>query len=82
MACVEYSRKNIVFGVRARRQSYDFYYGDLEASRCLYEGADARLINPEIVGGMVGTMIGMFATGNGVMSANKASFDWFSYESK
>ncbi len=82
LACVEYEKRRIVLGVKARRQRYDFYYGTDEADRCLYENADGRRINPEIVGGMVGTMIGMFASGNGTMSSNTAEFDWFSYENQ
>lgn len=39
--------------------------------------ADGKLINPEKVGCMSGTMVGMYATGNGVDSDNTASFDWF-----
>ena len=35
------------------------------------------LINPEKVGCMTGTMIGMFASGNGTESDNYAAFDWF-----
>lgn len=38
--------------------------------------ADGGDINPEKVGCMVGTMLGMFATGNGVSSDNQAEFDW------
>lgn len=82
LASVEYGGERIVLGVKARRQSFDFYYSSKEADHCLYENADGRLINPEIVGGMVGTMVGMFATGNGAMSENVAAFDWFSYENK
>ncbi len=38
---------------------------------------DGRELNPEKVGGMVGTMIGMFATGNGISSQNYAHFYWY-----
>lgn len=39
--------------------------------------ADLLVINPEKVGCMVGTMLGLFATGNGENSQNTASFDYF-----
>lgn len=39
--------------------------------------ADGSLINPEKVGCMTGTMIGMFASGNGEESENSAEFGWF-----
>ena len=38
---------------------------------------DGGLINPESVGGMIGTMLGMYASGNGEASENEAAFDWF-----
>lgn len=39
--------------------------------------ADGTLINPEKVGCMIGTMIGMFASGNGEECRNQAEFGWF-----
>ncbi len=80
LACVEYSGGKVIIGVKVRGQRCDFYYGDGDTMTCIYENADARVINPEIVGGMVGTYVGMFASGNGQMSDNSAAFDWFSYE--
>ena len=38
---------------------------------------DGNSINSEKVGCMVGTMIGMYATGNGKDIDNQATFDWF-----
>ena len=35
------------------------------------------MINPEKVGCMTGTVMGMFASGNGADSENQAEFDWF-----
>lgn len=42
--------------------------------------ADGELINPEKVGCMTGTMIGMYATGNGEDCENWAEFGWFEME--
>lgn len=39
--------------------------------------ADGKKINSEIVGCMTGTIVGMYATGNGRESENFAEFDWF-----
>lgn len=65
----------------ARGQDHGFYYGKgIEALVPLYEHGDAKWINPEKVGGMVGTLLGMFASGNGTESGNEASFDWFLYQ--
>ena len=55
-------------------------YGESEAELqelCEINGA---LINPEKVGCMCGTMLGMYATGNGVDSEKTAEFDWFKYQ--
>ncbi|WHY02744.1 glycoside hydrolase family 43 protein [Neobacillus sp. DY30] len=71
---------DINLSIIAEGQDYSFYYGKVDESlTLLYENADARKINPEIVGGMVGTMLGMFASSNGQESINKAEFDWFDY---
>ncbi len=37
-------------------------------------------LNPESMGCMVGTMLGMYATSNGAQSENTAAFEWFHYE--
>ena len=71
---------DIILSIIAEGQDYSFYYGKMDESlTLLYENADARKINPEIVGGMVGTMLGMFASSNGQKSTNNAEFDWFDY---
>lgn len=72
---------DIILSIIAEGQDYSFYYGKVDESlTLLYENADARKINPEIVGGMVGTMLGMFASSNGQESPNNAEFDWFDYK--
>jgi alpha-N-arabinofuranosidase len=71
---------DIILSIIAEGQDYSFYYGKVDESlTLLYENADARNINPEIVGGMVGIMLGMFASSNGQESTNNAEFDWFDY---
>lgn len=71
---------DICLKIESRGQTIDFYYGSSEDSlQLLFRNADGRLLNPEIVGGMVGTMLGMFASSNGSASNNSASFEWFEY---
>jgi beta-xylosidase len=80
LAKTEVEGGDIIFSMIAEGQAYSFYYGKEDGIlSCLFENADARKINPEIVGGMVGTMIGMFASSNGHESKNYAEFDWFEY---
>lgn len=71
---------DIILSIIAEGQDYSFYYGKVDESlTLLFENAGARKINPEIVGGMVGTMLGMFASSNGQESTNNVEFDWFDY---
>ena len=82
-ARVAWSGGDLVLALKADGQTHDFYYGpDAEHLKVLYLGADARHINIEVDGCMVGTTIGMFASGNGADSSNEASFDCFTYQDK
>ena len=68
----------LVLKLKARRQAFSFYYGEAETKlRQMDTVADGREINTEEIGGMIGTLVGMFATGNGVESQNEAAFDYF-----
>ena len=67
----------LILRLEAKGQDYNFWLGRSEDQiKPFYEHADGKLINPEEVGGMVGTMLGVFATGNGEESNNQAVFDW------
>jgi beta-xylosidase len=73
--------KTIILSIQAEGQSYSFYYGkEDESLSLLYKNADGRKINPEVVGGMVGTLLGMFASSNGSDSENTVEFEWFDYK--
>lgn len=81
LASVEVDCKDIILSIIAEGQAYSFYYSSMnEDLNLLYENADGRRINPEIVGGMVGTMLGMFSSSNGKESENTVEFEWFDYE--
>lgn len=68
----------VILKLTADRQDYSFFFGpDEEHLQPLYLHADGAMINPEEVGGMIGTMVGVFAAGNGKESENEAAFDWF-----
>lgn len=72
---------DVVLEICQNSQSIDFSFGSDEQSLQLLAGqVDGRVINPEKVGGMIGTCMGMFATCNGGTSDNLASFDWFDYQ--
>lgn len=73
----EIEEEILILKLEAKGQDYNFFWGTDEKNlRLFYEHADGRLINPEEVGGMVGTMIGVFATANETDSSNWAQFDW------
>ena len=66
--------------VEVEGQDFNFFYEE-NGQRCtVYEHADGRLINPEIVGCMTGMMAGVFASGNGKESGNRAVFSGISYQ--
>lgn len=82
LAKAEVESGEIYLKITAQEQAHSFYYGSSENDlKPLYENADGRLINPEGFG-MVGTMLGMYASSNGQTSENSAAFDWFEYEGK
>ena len=81
LAEVPWDQETVVLHLKVRGQDIDFYYGANEASKqLLIAGVDGRVINPEKVGGMMGTVIGMFASSNHTESRNEAAFDWFQYK--
>ncbi len=83
LAEVPWDQEELVIRLRAVGERYIFSYGENEVQELPLGGeVDGKLINPEKVGGMVGTMLGMYATSNRTESRNEAAFDWFWYEEK
>ena len=72
-----WDKAEIVLRVRMENEKFTMLYGDTEDNLTQLCVADGRDINPEKVGCMTGTMLGMYATGNGAASDNRAEFDWF-----
>lgn len=73
------SDEELVLGLKAIGQHYQFYVKDNTGIHELGDAQDGRLINPEEVGCMSGTIMGMFATGNGQNTDNTAIFKQFEY---
>lgn len=81
LASAEYVGYMVCLKITALGQAHSFYFGSSEENmQCLYANADGREINPEVVGGMVGTYLAMFATANETESDNWAAFDWCDYD--
>ncbi len=74
---VGWEENDIVLQVEMRQEQFIIRYGSLRESLKELCTVDGNLINPEKVGCMTGTLVGMFASGNGTESENAAEFDWF-----
>ncbi|HAE45623.1 MAG TPA: hypothetical protein DCG37_08550, partial [Lachnospiraceae bacterium] len=74
----EVSDAPLTIRVEVRRQENRIFYREGDGEEKAFDViADGAEINPEEVGGMIGTMIGMYATANGEQSENAAAFDFF-----
>ena len=74
---VDYVNDKIVLQIEMHNEDFTIRYGESEENLKELCKVDGTLINPEKVGCMCGTMLGMYATGNGEDSENVAAFDWF-----
>ncbi len=72
-----WEQEDIVLRIEMDGERFIISYGESEENLKELCIADGNVINPEKVGCMAGTMIGMYATGNGEDIDNRASFDWF-----
>ena len=71
---------HIILKLDMQGEDFTVYYGEQEDSLRELCKMDGALINPEKVGCMCGTLLGMFATGNETSCDNEAEFDWFRYQ--
>lgn len=77
LAEAECDMADIVLQIEMRGEEFALRYGSTKDNLRELCIADGQCLNPEKVGCMSGTIIGMFATGNGTESINHADFDWF-----
>lgn len=80
LAETDWEKEDIILSLELHHQELYVRYGSNETnlkSLCI---ADAGRIDPEKVGCMSGTVIGMYASGNGTDYDTYASFDWFNME--
>lgn len=73
----EWNEADVVLEIEMKHEEFTVRYGGSKESLQKLAVVDGKLINPEKVGCMTGTLIGIFASGNGVESKNYAEFDWF-----
>lgn len=77
LAETEWNEKDIVLQIEMHGEAVTVRYGTSENNLHVLCTADGAFINPEKVGCMSGTIIGMYATGNGADIENQAEFNWF-----
>ncbi|MDE6994394.1 MAG: glycoside hydrolase family 43 protein [Lachnospiraceae bacterium] len=77
MAEVPWEKECAILQIQMDGQNWTIRYGDSPEELIELATVDGRDINPEKVGCMTGTMVGMFATGNGSESENYAHFHWY-----
>ena len=75
-------KPDIVLQMEMDGERFIIRYGESRASLQELAVVDGSLMNPEKVGCMVGTMIGVYATGNGRDIENEAAFSWFEMKSE
>ncbi len=72
--------KETVLRLSERENDMIFFCGkDKDHLTELPVKGDARRLNPPVDGGMVGAIVGVYATSSGKESLNKAYFDWTEY---
>ena len=77
---IPWEAKNTVLRLSERENDVIFSYGpDADHLTTLPVTGDARKLNPPVTGGMVGAVVGVYASASGKESANIASFDWTEY---
>ncbi|MCD8153485.1 MAG: glycoside hydrolase family 43 protein [Clostridiales bacterium] len=77
LARIPWEGEDVVLQIEIHGEEFICRCGADEETLAEFCRVDGTLINPEKVGCMSGTIIGMYATGNGADSKNRAAFDWF-----
>jgi alpha-N-arabinofuranosidase len=71
----------VVLAARCEQTALSFSYGTSPRSlRPFAEGVDGRILSTEYSGGFVGTLAGVFASGNGSDAGNYADALWAEYQ--
>lgn len=84
IAEVPYDAETVVLRIEGHGQRLTFFYGpDADHMQRIGGTEDALKINPDILAGftgnLVGDFVGMYASGNGADTGRKAAFTQFSY---
>ena len=75
------NRNRCILAAFAEGQRLTFLFGHTaDHLSVLVANVDASILSTERAGGFVGTVLGVFATSNGIVSKNYADIDWFEYQ--
>ncbi len=74
---IPYDKEKVILKLEGKGKDYTFYYGESEYELKEFAKGDSTKISTEQIGCMTGTMLGMYATGNGKNVDNQAEFEWF-----
>ena len=64
----------------ADRYDYEFSYKGADGQYIKIATAQTKMLSSEVVGGCMGTWVGIYASGNGAPCKSPACFKWFEYE--
>ena len=76
LAAVPCDSRKMILSVKMKHEDFVFRYGTKMENLTDICRVDGSLINPEKAGCMCGTLLGVYATGNGRNIDNAAAFDW------
>jgi xylan 1,4-beta-xylosidase len=79
---VEAPKGDIILRITATELEYVFWIQEEGNVAQMVGTALTKDISTEMIGGFIGTYIGMYASGNGKENANPADFEWFDYEAE
>ena len=71
--------EEIQLRIIADRYTYEFYYG-VDGVFTKLGSATTKLLSSEVIGGCIGVLGGIYASGNGKDCSRSAEFTWFEYE--
>jgi xylan 1,4-beta-xylosidase len=81
MARVPFKGKEVFLKIEGDNIHSTFSYGTAESNYKTIGGVqDLTIVSDEVAGGFSGPYVGMYATSNGEMTKNIASFNWFEYK--
>ncbi|MGQ1891329.1 glycoside hydrolase family 43 protein [Thermophagus sp. OGC60D27] len=83
VARVDWKEDEVILQAETNGLDLIFKYGNsIQNLKRIGDSQPLEMISDEKVGGFNGPYIGMYATSNGLVSRNEASFDWFEYLGK